>query len=286
MRTLGNKLIELRQSRNLTQEEVANDLHVSREAVSNWERSKRYPDVMMLGTIAKYYHVSADELIFPEEYPKYVEVTPIMETKEETNLELIIFSALFVLYLIKLLFDLTVEYWPTLIDWLLEDIVFLPVLAYATYKSYKKEVSPKVIGYMFIYSMMSFFIKRLYMNIRADMIVGFKWINIRGNVLINYSFPLTYSAVIYLFYKEGKNELEKERQNNLIYWILIIMTVGYYLFHLQGYSEWYYTGQTFDEHYIYSTTAHLTYLLKSTLLGLESTKLRKKRIQAKESVSK
>ena len=91
MRTLGNKLIELRQSRNLTQEEVASDLHVSREAVSNWERSKRYPDVMMLGTIAKYYHVSADELIFPEEYPKYVEVTPIMGTKEETNLELIIF---------------------------------------------------------------------------------------------------------------------------------------------------------------------------------------------------
>ena len=114
----------------------------------------------------------------------------------------------------------------------------------------------------------------------------FSWADFVGQIILNYSFPLTYSAVIYLFYKEGKNELEKERQNNLIYWALIIMTVGYYLFHLQGYSEWYYTGQIFDEHYIYSTTAHLTYLLKSTLLGLESTKLRKKRIQAKESVSK
>ncbi|MBR2685886.1 MAG: helix-turn-helix domain-containing protein [Erysipelotrichaceae bacterium] len=287
MRTLGNKLIELRQSRNLTQEEVASDLHVSREAVSNWERSKRYPDVMMLGTIAKYYEVSADELIFPEEYPKYVEVTPIMETKEETNLELIIFSALFVLYLIKLLFDLTVEYWPTLIDWLLEDIVFLPVLAYATYKSYKKEVSPKVIGYMFIYSMMSFFIKRLYMNIRADMIVGFKWINIRGNFLINYSFPLTYSAVIYLFYKEGKNELEKERQNNLIYWILIVLTAVYALYH----TFWYFEGFTSDlfgwnEHFIYNTISKATKLLMATLMVQEAMKLRKKRIQAKESVSK
>lgn len=287
MRTLGKKLIELRQSRNLTQEEVASDLHVSREAVSNWERSKRYPDVMMLGTIAKYYDVSADELIFPEEYPKFVEVTPIMESKEETNLELIIFSALFVLYLIKLLFDLTVEYWPTLIDWLLEDIVFLPVLAYATYKSYKKEVSPKVIGYMFIYSMTSFFIKRLYMNIHADMIVGFKWMNLYYAILLNYSFPLTYSAVIYLFYKEGKNEVEKERQNNLIYWMLMALTAVYALYH----TFWYFEGFTSDlfgwnEHFIYNTISKAAELLMATLMVQEAMKLRKKRIQAKESVLK
>ena len=282
----SEKLRELREQSGMKQEELAKKMYLSRPVISKWERGLQYPNVEQLKQLSRIFHISMDELMDNTDFMMMPEVQPIMETKEETNLELIIFSALLVLYFIKLLFDLTVEYWPTLIDWLMEDIVFLPVLAYATYKSYKKEVSPKVIGYMFIYSMMSFFIKRLYMNIRADMIVGFKWINIRGNVLINYSFPLTYSAVIYLFYKEGKNELEKERQNNLIYWILIIMTVGYYLFHLQGYSEWYYTGQTFDEHYIYSTTAHLTYLLKSTLLGLESTKLRKKRIQAKESVSK
>lgn len=282
----SEKLRELREQSGMKQEELAKKMYLSRPVISKWERGLQYPNVEQLKQLSHIFHISMDELMDNTDFMTMPEVQPIMETKEETNLELIIFSALLVLYFIKLLFDLTVEYWPTLIDWLLEDIVFLPVLAYATYKSYKKEVSPKVIGYMFIYSMMSYFIKRVIININGLKMFPFSWADFVGQIILNYSFPLTYSAVIYLFYKEGKNELEKERQNNLIYWALIIMTVGYYLFHLQGYSEWYYTGQIFDEHYIYSTTAHLTYLLKSTLLVLESTKLRKKRIQAKESVSK
>ena len=281
-----DKLKELREANEMKQEELAKKMYLSRPVISKWERGLQYPNVEQLKQLSHIFHISMDELMDNTDFMTMPEVQPIMETKEETNLELIIFSALLVLYLIKLLFDLTVKYNPKTFDWLMEDIVFLPVLVYATYKSYKKEASPKVIGYMFIYSMISFFIKRVYLNIKGVMDFGFYWIDFYYSILLNYSFPLTYSLVIYLFYKEGKNELEKERQNNLIYWILIIMTVGYYLFHLQGYSEWYYTGQTFDEHYIYSTTAHLTYLLKSTLLGLESTKLRKKRIQAKESVSK
>jgi hypothetical protein len=192
-----------------------------------------------------------------------------------------------VLYLIKLLFDLTVEYWPTLIDWLLEDIVFLPVLAYATYKSYKKEVSPKVIGYMFIYSMMSYFIKRVIININGLKMFPFSWADFVGQVILNYTFPLIYSAGIYLFYKEGKNELEKERQNNLIYWALMVLTVVYALYH----TFWYFEGFTSDlfgwnEHFIYNTISKAAELLMATLMVQEAMKLRKKRIQAKESVSK
>ena len=283
----SDKLRELREQSGMKQEELAKKMYLSRPVVSKWERGLQYPNVEQLKQLSHIFHISMDELMDNTDFMTMPEVQPIMETKEETNLELIIFSALFVLYQIKLLFDLTVEYWPTLIDWLLEDIVFLPVLFSATYDSYKKEVSPKVIGYMFIYSMMSFFIKRLYMNIRADMIVGFKWINIRGNFLINYSFPLTYSAVIYLFYKEGKNELEKERQNNQIYWILMALTAVYVLYH----TFWYFEGFSSDlfgwnEHFIYNTISKAAKLLMATLMVQEAMKLRKKRIQAKESVSK
>ena len=283
----SEKLRELREQSGMKQEELAKKMYLSRPVISKWERGLQYPNVEQLKQLSHIFHISMDELMDNTDFMTMPEVQPIMETKEETNLELIIFSALFVLYLIKLLFDLTVKYNPKTFDWLMEDIVFLPVLAYATYKSYKKEVSPKVIGFMSIYLMMSFFIKRLYMNIRADMIVGFKWINIRGNVLINYSFPLTYSAVIYLFYKEGKNELEKERQNNLIYWILIIMTVGYGVFvsvlHTRGYFTEFFT---WDEHYIYRVIGYISRMLLIIIMIMESTKLRKKRIQAKESVSK
>lgn len=283
----SDTLRELREKNGMKQEELAKKMYLSRPVISKWERGLQYPNVEQLKQLSRIFHISMDELMDNTDFMTMPEVQPIMETKEEMNLELIIFSALFVLYLIKLLFDLTVEYWPTLIDWLLEDIVFLPVLAYATYQSYKKEVSPKVIGFMTIYLMMSYFIKRVCLNIKGVMDFGFYWIDFYYSILLNYSFPLTYSAVIYLFYKEGKNELEKERQNNLIYWVLMVLTAVYVLYH----SFWYFVGFSsslfgWNEHFIYSTLSILTRYFIAAFMIMESTKLRKKRIQAKESASK
>jgi len=134
---------------------------------------------------------------------------------------------------------------------------------------------------------MSYFIKRVCLNIKGVMDFGFYWIDFYYSILLNYSFPLTYSAVIYLFYKEGKNELEKERQNNLIYWVLMVLTAVYVLYH----SFWYFVGFSsslfgWNEHFIYSTLSILTRYFIAAFMIMESTKLRKKRIQAKESVSK
>jgi transcriptional regulator with XRE-family HTH domain len=283
----SEKLRELREQSGMKQEELAKKMYLSRPVISKWERGLQYPNVEQLKQLSHIFHISMDELMDNTDFMTMPEVQPIMETKEETNLELIIFSALFVLYLIKLLFDLTVKYNPKTFDWLMEDIVFLPVLAYATYKSYKKEVSPKVIGFMSIYLMMSYFIKRVCLNIKGVMDFGFYWIDFYYSILLNYSFPLTYSLVIYLFYKEGKNEVDKERQNNLIYWILMALTAVYVLYH----SFWYFVGFSsslfgWNEHFIYSTLSILTRYFIAVFMIMESTKLRKKRIQAKESVSK
>ena len=56
------KLVQLRKSRNLTQEQLAEALGVSRQAVSRWESSGSYPDMEMIPAIANYFHVSIDEL--------------------------------------------------------------------------------------------------------------------------------------------------------------------------------------------------------------------------------
>lgn len=61
------KLQELRKQRGLTQEELAQDLFVSRTAVSKWESGRGYPNIDSLKAIAAYFHISIDELLSGDE---------------------------------------------------------------------------------------------------------------------------------------------------------------------------------------------------------------------------
>lgn len=70
----ANRLYELRKKKGLSQEELAEKLGVSRQAVSKWERSEASPDTDNLIALAKIYELSLDELIFGEK-----------ETKEEKS---------------------------------------------------------------------------------------------------------------------------------------------------------------------------------------------------------
>ena len=63
----NEKLQKLRTKENLTQEELAEKLYVSRAAISKWESGRGYPSIDSLKAIAKYFHVTIDELIGTEE---------------------------------------------------------------------------------------------------------------------------------------------------------------------------------------------------------------------------
>ena len=63
----NEKLQELRKSKGLTQEELAEKLFVSRTAVSKWESGRGYPSIDSLKEISRYFSVTIDELICPEE---------------------------------------------------------------------------------------------------------------------------------------------------------------------------------------------------------------------------
>lgn len=54
---------EKRKNLNLTQEEVAKKLFVSRQTISNWENGKTLPDIELLISISELYEISLDELI-------------------------------------------------------------------------------------------------------------------------------------------------------------------------------------------------------------------------------
>ena len=59
---LGTKIKELRRRDGRTQENLADALGVTAQAVSRWESNTTYPDMEMIPAIANYFHISIDEL--------------------------------------------------------------------------------------------------------------------------------------------------------------------------------------------------------------------------------
>lgn len=60
---LGKKIARLRRERGITQAELAEQLHFTYQAVSNWERGVSEPDSETLVRLAAYFGVSTDELL-------------------------------------------------------------------------------------------------------------------------------------------------------------------------------------------------------------------------------
>ncbi|WP_106786266.1 helix-turn-helix domain-containing protein [Brochothrix thermosphacta] len=60
---IGEKIKEKRSSMNLTQQELAAQLNVSRSTVSNWEVGRNYPDIEMIVNISNLLDVSLDVLL-------------------------------------------------------------------------------------------------------------------------------------------------------------------------------------------------------------------------------
>ena len=64
---IGNNIAVLRKKKGITQEELANELGVSAQAVSKWENNSSCPDVSLLTKIADYFGVSVDALLRAQE---------------------------------------------------------------------------------------------------------------------------------------------------------------------------------------------------------------------------
>lgn len=67
MKTLGKKISEFRKLKGMTQEDLAEKLNVSSQAVSKWENDLSIPDLPILIELADLFHVSLDELVRQKE---------------------------------------------------------------------------------------------------------------------------------------------------------------------------------------------------------------------------
>ena len=64
----SEKLLQLRRAQNLTQEQLAEQLNVSRQSVSKWESGQALPEVDKLIALGKLFNLSVEELLCTEDF--------------------------------------------------------------------------------------------------------------------------------------------------------------------------------------------------------------------------
>ena len=67
MNVVNTSIKELRKKKNMTQDELAEKLNVTRQAVSNWENGKTQPDIETLTQLAEVFDVSVERIIYGKE---------------------------------------------------------------------------------------------------------------------------------------------------------------------------------------------------------------------------
>lgn len=73
---LKEKLLQLRKKQGLSQQEVADKLHLTRQTISNWECGQGAPSIDKAKELSMLYHVSLDDLVGNE-----VEVVTVSQQK-------------------------------------------------------------------------------------------------------------------------------------------------------------------------------------------------------------
>ena len=61
--TIGERLLNLRKEKNISQEELADILGVSRQTISKWELDQTTPDFDKLVPLCEYFGITSDELL-------------------------------------------------------------------------------------------------------------------------------------------------------------------------------------------------------------------------------
>lgn len=70
--TLGDMIRSKREEHNMTQQELADILHVTRQTVSRWESGSRCPDLILSKKIADTFAISLDELVSSSDVESYI----------------------------------------------------------------------------------------------------------------------------------------------------------------------------------------------------------------------
>lgn len=110
----SDKLKKLRLSKNLTQDQLAKLIYVSRSAVAKWEQNRGFPNIDALQRISKIFEVSIDDLLSDKE----LKILEVINNKKKISLQrkIIIFLSILTAIILIAFISLTVIYHPRTIS--------------------------------------------------------------------------------------------------------------------------------------------------------------------------
>lgn len=101
---LGNKILELRKREKLSQEQLAEKLHVTRQTISNWELNETTPDLNQAKQLSKIFNISLDELT--DNDISNIIVEKISNTEKLAGMIIKILKAVGIAFLVLLVIDI------------------------------------------------------------------------------------------------------------------------------------------------------------------------------------
>lgn len=107
--SLGERLYELRKSKNLSQEEVADKLNVTRQTVSKWETDESKPDFDKIVPICELYNINSEELLTGKKEEQVKEDSATKEDKELKKKKATAITAAIFLYFVGIVWIIMSE---------------------------------------------------------------------------------------------------------------------------------------------------------------------------------
>lgn len=98
----GEQLRRVREEKGMTQQSLAEQLYVTRQAVSRWECGDRYPDLLTTKKISQILEVSLDDLLSGKEMEKVVERNPVIEKKSVNNIMIALYAFVVISFFITI----------------------------------------------------------------------------------------------------------------------------------------------------------------------------------------
>ena len=98
----GEQLRRVREEKGMTQQSLAEQLYVTRQAVSRWECGDRYPDLLTTKKISQILEMSLDDLLSGKEMEKVVERNPVIEKKSVNNIMIALYAFVVISFFITI----------------------------------------------------------------------------------------------------------------------------------------------------------------------------------------
>jgi len=205
-----DRIKELRNERKLTQQQLADDLYVSRGTVSKWETGLRYPGVEDLVMLSEYFHVSIDNLLSKEDYSNKIQKEPVASNRKSSVVQMMLLNWQFIFYLLRLILHLFIFPGTAGAVIISEEIITISITALFIVKCYKDEITPESIILLFLGIHGLELLITIYYDIRYGFFpIGIWHMNLLY-ILIYYLIPIVFLVEIVLFFyrkKEGVHRL-------------------------------------------------------------------------------